>query len=94
MRIHSQLQKFVVVILVVVTIIYNVVTIQFDYIKNLNKKKTQKRECHIRTRLSKKCDVVRVIDDVVSMKYNYIIILNKTKCDITLPIVIIQYDYI
>jgi hypothetical protein len=52
----------------------------------------QKRQCDIR--LSKKGDVVSVIGDVVSMKYNYIIILNKSKCDITLPVVIIQCDYI
>ena len=51
----------------------------------------QKRECDIR--LSKKGDVVSVIGDV-SMKYNYIIILNKSKRDITLPVVIIQCDYI
>ena len=52
----------------------------------------QKRQCDIR--LSKKGDVVSVIGDVVSMKYNYIIILNESKCDITLPVVIIQCDYI
>ena len=45
LRIHSQLQKFV----VVVTVIYIVVTIQFDYIKKFKKKKKkrQKRECDI-----------------------------------------------
>ena len=52
----------------------------------------QKIQCDIR--LSKKGDVVSVIGDVVSMKYNYIIILNKNKYDITLPVVIIQCDYI
>jgi hypothetical protein len=41
-RIHSQLRKFVVVIVVVVTVIYIVVTIQFYYIKNLNKKENKK----------------------------------------------------
>ena len=93
LRIHSRLQKIVIVF--IVTVICIVVTIQYcDNIRNLNKKggkkKAQKSDCDLR--FSNKCDAVSIICDVVIIKYNYIIIffllkmwLKVTKnCDVVL----------